>query len=1121
MKEFNERIATLPPNKQAALRQRLLEHKASLQSKAITRRPSEGPSPLSFAQERLWFLDRLEPLGSVYNIPMALRLKGELRAAMLERALSEIVRRHETLRTRFESVDGLPRQVVAPYAGLELPFIDLSTVPESQREAKAMEHYAQESGRTFDLMRGPLLRAVLLRLDCAEHILVLTMHHIASDGWSIAVFVHELNTLYRAYCEGKASPLAELPIQYADYAVWQRQWLEGEVLEKQSSYWIKQLKGAPAVMELPADRSRPATQSYCGAIVWREMPKGLLVALTELSRKEGATLFMTLLSAFQALLHRYTASEDIVVGTVIAGRNLTETESLIGFFVNNLVLRGDLSGDPSFRTLLGRTRETVLGAYAHQDLPFEKLVEVLRPERDASHSPIFQVMFVLQNAPGQAAQLPGLEVTPILLPEYRISKFDLTLSTKVVEGHLRTAIEYNTDLFDAGTIERMLGHYGTILEGIAASIDRPLSDLPLLTNVERQRILVDWNRPEAAYPKDRRLHELIEAQVKRTPEAAAAAFGGQQLTYGELDARSNQLARHLQRLGVGPGKAVGVCVERSLEMVVELLGILKAGGACVPLDPEYPKERLAFMLEDTAASVLLTQADLAETLPGTARVIRLDADWPAVATESDATTGNAASAEDPAYIIYTSGSTGRPKGVVVGHGPLAEHCLECRDYYGLVAKDRVLQFVSPSFDAAMEQILPPLCCGACVVLRPKIVWTPSEFQRQLAALGLTVISLPMAYWHELAEAWANSTESVSAHQLRIVIVGGEAMSPQSVQLWQRTPLNGVRLFNAYGPTETIVTATTFEVPMGLAGQKPLERIPIGRRRGARKVYVLDRLGQPTPIGVPGELHVGGTPLANGYHNRHELTAERFVPDPFAGSSGSRMYRTGDLARYLPDGNLEFIGRADLQVKIRGYRIELGEIEAVLNQHPAIQSSVVMAREDGPGDKRLVAYWVGRNEAVGQAVLREWLRIRLPDYMVPAVFVRLEAFPLTPNGKVDRKALPKPKTGASAAKFAPPSTPTEIAVAKIWSEVLGVKQVGPQDDFFALGGHSLQATRVLSRIHSVMNVDLPLRSLMDNPSLASLANTIDRHLMNEVQQDDLNRMVLELEAMSEEQAQQSH
>ena len=822
------------------------------------------------------------------------------------------LRRHKSLRTCFRAVEGQPVQVIQPVASLEMPAVDLRGLPEPEREAKAKQLCMEEARRPFDLTRDILLRARLFRLGEADHIFFLNMHHIASDGWSVGLLVRELRALYEAFVEGKPSPLPELPVQYVDFAVWQREWLQGEVLEKQLGYWKKQLEGAPALLELPTDHPRSAAQSYRGALTPWELPKPLLLALGELSRREGATLFMTLLAGFQTLLHRYTGSDDILVGSPIAGRNRTEIEPLIGFFVNTLVLRGDLSGNPSFRAFLGRTREAALGAYAHQDVPFERLVEELHPERNMSHSPFFQVMFVLQNAPWEAAELAGLEVTPMLIHS-GTSMFDLTLFVREREGVLHAAVEYNTDLFEAETIGRMLGHYQTLLEGIVANPEQRLSDLPLLTSAEREQIVVDWNWTEVTYPRDRCLHELIEEQVERAPDAVAVVFDDKQLTYRQLNERADQLARYLQGLGVGPDMLVALFLERSLDMVVGMLGVLKAGGAYVPIDPTHPSKRLAFMLADAQPLVLLTQERLQSKLPPhRSHVVVIDAGGPPAARLKRASAPDrACSPGDLAYVIYTSGSTGEPKGVEINHSAVVNMLASMQRRPGLSAEDTMLAITTLTFDIAALEIFLPLVCGACVVI------AGSETIRDGVALinliersGASVLQATPATLRMLLDAgWAG------APRLK-VLCGGEAWTAELASLLLPRCDS---LWNMYGPTETTVWSAVAKVKAGRA-------IVIGSPIANTQIHILDRHLQPTPIGVPGELHIGGIGLARGYHNRLELTAEKFIPDPFRSEPGARLYKTGDLARYLPNGAIEYLGRMDHQVKIRGFRIELGEIE---------------------------------------------------------------------------------------------------------------------------------------------------------------------------------------------------
>jgi amino acid adenylation domain-containing protein len=1069
-----------PDSKRRALFEKLLQEEKAGSSSTIPRRATAGAATLSFAQERLWFLDQLEPDSAVYNIPLGLRLGGALNVSVLQRCLSEILRRHEPLRTRFEAVEGQPVQVIQPVAPLEMPLVDLRGLPE--REAEARRLCIQEFQRPFDLARDFLLRAKLYQLGETEHILFLNMHHIASDGWSIGLLVSELRALYEAFVGGKPSPLPELSIQYADFAVWQREWLQGEALEKQLSYWKKLLEGAPALLNLPTDRPRPATQSYRGALMPWELPKPLSVALGELSRREGATLFMTLLAGFQTLLHRYTSSEDIMVGSPIAGRNRTEIEPLIGFFINTLVLRGDLSGNPSFRTLLGRTREAALGAYAHQDLPFERLVEELHLGRDMSHPPLFQVMFVLQNAPLEALQLAGMEVTPIPL-DSGTSKFDLTLGVEQRGGALQVVVEYNTDLFEAKTIGRMLGHYQGLLEGIVANPEQRLLDLPLLASAERQKLLVDFNRTEIDYPRNRCLHELVEEQVERAPEAVAVVFEDKQLTYRQLNERANQLARHLQGLGVGPDTLVGIFVGRSLDMIVGLLGILKAGGAYVPLDPEYPKERLAFMLEDAGVGVLLTQAHLTALLPSyQARIVRLDADWPVIAGESVSNVTSAVKAEHLAYMIYTSGSTGRPKGTTIPHRGVLR--LLCGTDFARLDQSRIfLQLAPISFDASTLEIWGPLLHGAKCVVFPGRVPSPEELGWVIKEHRITTLWLTSSLFNEVIDQAPQALSSLNE-----LLIGGEALSIAHVRRGLEL-LPETQIINGYGPTESTTFTCCYRIPRELPPK--LASIPIGRPIANTRVYILDERHNPAPVGVAGELYIGGDGLARGYLNQPELTAKKFIPDPFSKEPGARLYRTGDLARYLSDGNIEFLGRLDNQVKIRGFRIELGEIESVLAGLPGMREAVVVAREDVPGDKRLVAYLTTKEgDSPKVSELRGLLKAKLPEYMVPSAFVTLDRFPLTPNGKVDRKTLPQPDFQSEPTKFVPPASVTEKVLANIWGEVLGIKQVGIHDNFFELGGHSLLATRAASRASAAFQVDLPLRMLFEHPTLTALAGQID-------------------------------
>ncbi|MBA2352668.1 MAG: amino acid adenylation domain-containing protein, partial [Burkholderiales bacterium] len=911
--EVRGRLAALTPAQRALLERRLEEKsRTAAGDQHIAKRNGTEPAPLSFAQQRLWFLDQFDPGGSFYNIPLALQLDGVLDIAALRATLSEIVRRHETLRTTFVAKSGEPVQLIHAAAEVPLPVTDLSELPQAERGNEAAKLQSEEAKAPFDLAAGPLIRARLLRLAESSHVLLVTMHHIISDGWSIGILLREIGVLYGDKHAGRPSSLSDLPLQYADFAIWQRASLQGQKLEKQLAYWRTQLAGSPPLSGLASDRPRPAVQNFRGARLSGKLSKSLCEALQQLARREKATLFMVLLAAFQTLLHRYTRSDDIVVGSPIAGRTNAGIEHLIGFFVNTLALRTDLSGNPTFRQLLGRVRDVALGAYAHHDLPFEKLVEELNPERSLSYPPLFQVMFALQNIQRAALEIPGLEINP--LPSAgENAKFDLSLSVIESAESARVIVEYNTDLFDAATATRLLAHYETLLHGISINPEYRLSDLPLLTGPERQQLLVDWNDTETYYPKDRCIHDLFEAQVDRTPDAVAVVFGEQQLSYAELNARANRLAHHLIALGVGPEVLVGLCVERSLEMIVGLLGILKAGGAYLPLDPAYPKERLAFMLEDSKAPVLITESRL--DLPEHAAQC-LFVDQAAVFDRYPAANPETSVGSDHlAYVIYTSGSTGKPKGVMIGQRAISRHAAAMRDYYRMAAGDRVLQFAALSFDVSAEEIFSTLLSGAASVLQTESMpGSLADFLSFAQRQGLSVIGLPTAYWN----TWVDDLERATAlpTKLRLLIVGNEKVSAERFALWRATFGARVRLINAYGPTEATITATCYE-----AGSAPVDReaaaVPIGRPVANKHIYILDPHLNPTPIGVPGELCIGGTGLARGYLNRPELTAEKFIPNPFSDVPGSRLYRTGDLARYLPDGNIEFLGRIDHQVKIRG------------------------------------------------------------------------------------------------------------------------------------------------------------------------------------------------------------
>ncbi|MBW4681349.1 MAG: amino acid adenylation domain-containing protein [Microcoleus vaginatus WJT46-NPBG5] len=1048
--------------------------------------------PASFAQQRLWFLHRLVPGNPFYNVGCALRLTGTLDFVALQQTFNEIVRRHETLRTTFIAIEGQPMQAIAPCLNVSIAITSLLHLPATERETAAQRRVNAEFERPFNLKVGPLMRVTLLQMDAAEYLLLLNLHHIVADGWSMGVLIREIGALYSAFAgkDGKLSnspPLPELPIQYADFAEWQREWLRDSVQETQLAYWRKQLEGIE-VLNLPTDRPRPAVPTYRGAKQLWVLPPALSEALEALSSRQGVTLFITLLAAFQTLLYRYTGTEDIAIGSPIAGRNRSEIESLIGFFVNSLVLRTNLSGNPTFIELLSRVKEVALGAYAHQDLPFEKLVEELHPERDLSRNPLFQIAFSLQNTPVEALELPGLTL--------KLFEFDPGTAKLDLEFHLWQDLEglkgqvvYSTDLFEAATIGRMLEHFQVLLEHIIIDPEQRIGYLPILTEAERHKLLGKFN---SAVSQDRRcFHHLFEAQVERSPEAVAVAFENEKLTYRELNDRANQLAHYLQKIGVKPEVLVGICLERSIEMIVALLGIFKAGGAYLPLDPCYPQARLNFMLEDAQVSFLVTESGLNPILIKNEAsrqhefsIIYLDKDKNNISRQSKENPSSSVTTGNLAYVIYTSGSTGKPKGVLVEHRGLCNMAESQMDAFNLKASHRVLQFASLSFDASIFEIVMALQAGATLYLAKKESLLPGQPLIQLLQKqAITHVTLPPAALSVLP------AEKLPA--LQTIICAGESCSQNIVKRWAA----GRRFFNAYGPTETTVWATLAEI------SDERKKPSIGRPILNTQVYILDRNLQPAPIGITGELYIAGEGLARGYLCRPELTAERFIPNPFdakkiSSLQPSRLYKTGDLGRYLPNGKIEFLGRIDQQVKIRGFRIELGEIEAVINQYSAIKKAVVIALADISINQRIVAYLVPAHRIPEPSslipTLRQFIKGKLPEYMVPSEFVILDSLPTTPSGKVDRRALPAPHTLTRLQRqktFISPRNPTESALVKIWAEVLNLERVSVSDSFFDLGGDSLLAIRLMEQIQKQFARELPLSSLFLSPTIESLANTL--------------------------------
>jgi amino acid adenylation domain-containing protein len=1096
MKDISERISALTPEQRALFEARLKQkglHNQITAVQTIPRRQNRNSAtcPASIDQERLWFIDQLQPGNTAYNIFSASRIRGSLNVPIMERVINELIQRHEVLRTTLKSVDGVPVQVIAPELEITLEPVSLEHLPEEERYDEALRLTTEEFARPFDLEKEPLVRVGLLRLAEDDFVLQVNMQHAITDRWSFAVFEKELAVLYQAFATGQPSPLPELPIQFADYAVWQRERMNSDEYKKDLEYWLRQLD-VSFVLDFPTDFPRPPVQNFRGARVYVGYPKSLLDGLKELSRREGVTMFMTLMAAFKTLIYRYTNQHDILISTPIGTRLRPETENLVGYLLNLLIVRTDLSGNPTFRELLKREQEACVGAYAHQEVPFGKLVQELKPKQDASRNPIAQVAFLYLDFPeATAMQFLGLTATPIDI-DNGASRFDITLAMIETPEGFAISIEYISDIFEHGRMERMAKHLQVLLEGIIANPDARLSDVPILTLAE-QRQLQHWNDTAHQFPSTLLVHQLFEQQAALRPGAPALLFEDQALTFSEINSRANQLARHLLRRGLEPEARVGVMLPRTPDALVALLAIFKAGGCYLPLDPEYPPERLAFMLDDAAVSLLITEESLRVHLPEQATpVITLDDEQ--LAEQSIENVENEVRPEQLAYIIYTSGSTGRPKGVSVEHRQLLHTLQSAQEVLKLTEADCLPSIASFSFDISLLELLcAPLAGGRCLLVSTHGVLEATVTARVLKqATVLHAVPGLMRRFVSVARETA-----ASGRQLRLVLVGGEAVAPELLaemqDVWSSAD---VRVL--YGPTEATIICAGYDV----SREGAIDHQMIGRPLPNTVLRILDQAGKLVPIGVDGEICIGGAGLSRGYRERADLTAESFVPDEYSTCAGARIYRTGDRGRYLPDGNIEFTGRMDEQVKVRGFRIELGEIESVLREHESVNEAVVIALEDKGNEKRLAAYVVtaqGASRNISE--LRNSLKERLPDYMIPSAFVYLDALPLTSHGKIDRRALPAPdaERPALAEAFIAPRTPTEKSLASIWTKLLGINRVGINDNYFELGGDSLLATQLVSQLRGVFEVELPLVNLFQYPTLAELATSIEEAIIEQMEE----------------------
>jgi amino acid adenylation domain-containing protein len=1076
---IERRISFLSPAKRT-LFQRILRDKgiSITPTQAALLRENRETGPVSFAQQRLWFLQQLDPTSNLYNVPIAFRLQGDLNKTALTQSLQEIMRRHEVLRTTFSMQNGIPIQVIHHATPFTLRTIDLRCYPEHTREWEAKKLLNQESAMSFDLSQGPLVRVSLIELSDRTYILCLIAHHIVFDAWSSGIFLKELSVVYGAFSNNTQLSLNALPIQYADFAVWQRHLMQGEAMQEQLTYWKKHLEGAPPICELPSDRLRPPLQTFCGARQLTKLPQSLSKDLRELSNREEATLFMTLLATFKILLYRYTGNPDIIIGSPVANRTTVESESLIGFFVNNLVIRTNCSGNPSFRELLKRVRQTTREALNHQDLPFEKLVEEIRPERTLTHSPIFQIMFAFQNVPKSPISLPSLDISRIDVNN-DTAKFDLILFMDDTEDGLRGTLEFNTDLFEEQTAARLLAHYQNLLSSIVVNPLRRIEELDMLTESELQTLKTEWNDTKSDYPHHTCIHEIFESQAKKSPEAVAAVYE-REYRYHELNRSANQVARSLRDLGIGPNTLVGICMERTSWLIIGMIGILKAGGAYVPLDPTHPKDRLATMAEDAGLSIILAVSSVNKRLDNLkTKVLYLDEYLPILTPGRDGNLENINSPEDLAYVIYTSGSTGTPKGVTISHRAVMR--LVCKtNYIQISPADRIAQVSNISFDASTFEIWGALLNGAgSVQIDRDVLIIPQELARALREKQITIMFLTTALFNLIARNAPHILES-----LHTVLFGGEAVDAECVRLVLR---HGppTRLIHVYGPTENTTFSTWHEIQ---SINDESVRIPIGKPVANTTCYVLSRMHALVPVGGIGELFLGGDGLSNGYLRSPDLNKSKFIPDPFSVSPHDRLYKTGDLVRTRSDGNLEFVGRIDKQIKIRGYRVEPSEIEAALRKFQGIRNAAVVSRKDDTGNNCLVAHIeLTQGSPFHKDHIREFLRTKLPSFMIPSAFIPADSIPLTANGKIDYASIPEPMQKEEQETL-PSLNPSKMEqlLTRIWEDLLKIHPIAPTENFFDLGGHSLMIICVFVQIERELGIKIPPSVLFQAPTIEQLA-----------------------------------